>query len=701
MKPRNAHPTFHNFGRWRFDRGTGDLSDGKTTTRLEPQVARLLDYCVTHQDTLISRDDLIADVWDGRVVSDDAINRCVSILRNCLTPDNKNAYIETVVRRGFLCHFPPPDAVDGETRSPRSPGRYLIAGAAVVVALLAVVAVWFSDRPPSHTSVAESGVVPIVAVLPFTHSGLERDSEFFAKGVHDDLLTQLAQLQSIRVISRTSVMEYRNQDRNIREIGRELGADAILEGGVQRIGEKIRINVQLIDAQSDVHLWAENYDRDLTPASIFDVQSEISRSIASALHSNLTAHDNRQLDTLPTENMAAYRAYHEAIDFRNAGTIGEAAYVEALERAVALDPGFIRAWAELAGSLSYMNFSARDPASLQRLEQILERIRSLAPLSSDYLIAQSYFTYYVLRDNDKAHQLISEARYLKPSDPQVLDLMSWIERRRGNFDGVIEAIRQGRLVDPKNSYWMKRLVSALIYAHRYDDAESELSRTSFDDFRLALHTATLDVRRHREPQRLLDTLVQLEKEYGQRVEAQERWETHIAGRDFAGAADILDTQSTQQGFVDEWNSLTIPNYYLAWVITDHFHAAETPAGKAPVALLPTAADPTPGFGELSATSTLAHAISEAVGGNSTETERLVRQWLRDAESDQAVLIRLRHYACRALGLAGSAAPAVECLRAAAEEPSEVMPFIEPYLPYYDAVRDDPRFASFVEEANRG
>ncbi len=135
--------------------------------------------------------------------------------------------------------------------------------------------------------------LPMVAVLPFMSKSLGGDSEFFASGVHDDLLTQLAKLQSIRVISRTSVLEYRNIARNMREIGEELGADAILEGGVRIAENRIRINAQLIDARTDEHLWAETYDRELSMTNIFDVQSEIARAIAVALNATLTVQDGK------------------------------------------------------------------------------------------------------------------------------------------------------------------------------------------------------------------------------------------------------------------------------------------------------------------------------------------------------------------------------------------------------------------------
>lgn len=132
----------------------------------------------------------------------------------------------------------------------------------------------------------------MVAVLPFISDSQIGDSEFFATGVHNDLLTQLAKLQSIRVISATSVMEYRNVGRNIRKIGEELGADVILEGSIQIVPNQIRINTQLIDTRTDEHLWAESYDRELSPVNIFDVQSEIARAISKELNTTLTAEDS-------------------------------------------------------------------------------------------------------------------------------------------------------------------------------------------------------------------------------------------------------------------------------------------------------------------------------------------------------------------------------------------------------------------------
>lgn len=694
------NPTVHAFGRWRFDAGTGDLSDGTTTTRLEPQVARLLDYFLTHQDTLISRDELIAAVWDNRIVSDDAINRCISILRQTLSPDDRNALIETVVRRGFISHFPPALAETApDVQRPRRGNAWLLgvlAGVAALI-LLGVFRMLGDSSPPVPTEPRSS--IPMVAVLPFISAGLAGDSEFFANGMHDDLLTRLAQLESMHVISRTSVYEYRDTHRSIREIGRELGADAILEGGVQRVGDQIRVNVQLIDAHADVHLWAQQYNRELTPANIFDIQAEIARSIASALDSTLTQQDATQLDGLPTQNMAAYRAYHEAMELRDAETIGGPAYIAALERAVTLDPEFVRAWAELAGSLSYINIRRREPESIQRLEDILERLRALAPQSSEYLIAQAYYTYYVLKDYPLAYGLLQQARSLRPSDVHVLELQSWIQRRLGDFDGMIDSRRQARTLDPRNPHWTINLVSGLLIAHRHDEAIAELENSPIEHFRLAVLRSLLRVRDHREPGRLLEDLVALQREYGAEAGPLDLWEAHIAAGDYAGAATLLDAMQAAELPADAWGHPAVPDIDLARIITDRFLDA---GDRLDSRLAEARARLEPKRGEaIQANFQLSMAFVAAVGGDTAETERLVRAWLREASQDLAELSVMRHYACRALGMAAAVAAAIECLQSAFAQPSQAMPFLEPFLPYYDSMRDDPRFVAFLGEIQGG
>ncbi len=702
------------FDRWRFDASTGDLTDGTTTQRLEPQVAKLLAYFLAHQEKLITRDDLLGAVWGERIVSDDAINRCISILRQKLTPDDRNAYIETVVRRGFISHFPPPledPPVAGhppplEDEAPaRQPQRreriWMRVGLfACLVALVLFGALrLLDDSSPAARSVPASST-PVVAVLPFSSAGLKDDGEFFANGVHDDLLTQLAQLESIRVISRTSVSEYRNSERNIREIGRELGAQAILEGNVQRFGDQIRINVQLIDAVSDGHLWAQQFDRELTPTNIFAIQAEIARSVAAALNSTLTGQDMARLNVLPTENMAAYRAYHEAVELREIQVISTPAYIAAMERAVALDPGFVRAWAELAGSLSFLNFRRPDPDSILRLEQILERIRALAPQSSEYLIAQAYYTYYIVEDDDRAYELISRARALRPSDVQVLDLQSWIQRRQGDYDGMLESIRQAQSLDPRSYFWALRLPSNLVYLHRYDEAIEVLENTSLESLGLAALRSTMRVREHREPARMLEELKALEQEFGETVVSLRMWEAHIAARDYEGALALIDGFKEAGRANGAWTFIGLPDVHLAEIITRRLQGGGNSMDSFLAAGARVEAERDAGKLSFTPNYNLAMAMIAAAEGNTEETEHRVRTWLREASQDLAELASQRHYACRTLAMAEAAVTAtLECLRLALGEPSRIMPFIEPFLPYYDSIREHPRFVEFVAEFN--
>lgn len=701
------------FGRWRFHVSTGDLEDGTTTLRLEPQVARLLDYFLIHQQTLISRDTLIGAVWDGRVVSDDAVNRCISILRQKLTPDDRNAYIETVMRRGFISHFPSPiEAVAAPEPDPAqetgpAPGqrryhahfwRFGMLAALAGLLLVGIVILRGAGVPPA------SGTVPVVAVLPFTSVGLSAESDFFARGVHDDLLTQLAQLQSVQVISRTSVSGYGNDGRDIRSIGRELGADAILEGGVQRLGNQIRINVQLIDARADTHLWAAQYDRELTPGNIFSIQTDIARAISAALNATLTRQDMKQLQVLPTQNMAAYRAYHDAIELRKRKPISAPAYLAHLEKAVALDPGFLRAWAELAGALSFANISVRDPAAVKRLEDILERMRAMAPQSSEYLVAQAYYTYYVLKDYERASALIAQARRMRPSDTLVLELQTWIQRRLGDYPGLIGTLREAMSLDPRSEYWVYRLAGNLVVAHRYDEAAAVLDSAPVTTFRQGALASLLRVRQHREPSQLLPELMALQREYNVQAPPAQLWEAHIGARDYRGAMTTLDAmQRDGLNGDDSGDYSSLIDLNLARAITARLQGDDAAIGDL-LAAARARVEENQAAGRYafppSADLALALLTAPDPREGTARIEQRVRSWQRGASKDLAELTNNRHRACRALAMAGAVSATLECLTSALAAPSLVMPFIEPFLPYYDRIRGDTRFARFLTDLER-
>ncbi|HEY5776224.1 MAG TPA: hypothetical protein VIS57_09075, partial [Xanthomonadales bacterium] len=190
-----------------------------------------------------------------------------------------------------------------------------------------------------------------IAVLPFDNRSRNVDDEYFTEGIHDDLLTSLARINSLKVISRTSVSQYKDTEKTIPQIAAELGVATVMEGAVQRSGNTVRINVQLIDANTDEHLWAEIFDREMTAENLFAIQSEISQKIANALEATLSPEETQRLNDFPTQSMEAYNAYlrgRQLLPQRNARGLEQA--LEAFGEAVKLDPDFALAWVGIADS---------------------------------------------------------------------------------------------------------------------------------------------------------------------------------------------------------------------------------------------------------------------------------------------------------------------------------------------------------------
>ncbi len=575
----------------------------------------------------------------------------------------------------------------------------------ILVALVAVVAAFVYsavgnvvEGPVTVRDTAPDGP-PMVAVLPFNAEGLDGDSEFFAVGVHDDLLTQLAQLHSMRVISRTSVLEYKGVEKNIREIGEELGADAILEGGVQMAGNRIRINAQLIDARTDEHLWAETYDRVLTPAEIFDVQTEIAHEISTALKTTLTEEDEIQLALIPTENMAAYRAYHEAMEvLRTQGSYMKDDLRIALEKAVELDPKFTRAWAELAGHLAFQNFwEITRPEYIPRVEEILETIREIAPNSADYLVAQAYYAYYTLKDYDLADEFISAAHEMRPSDMQVLMVKTWIERRQFDIESRAETARLARTLDPRDERWTQMLIFNLMLLHRYDEAKHELESTDLKGYLLDGYRGLLQLREDGDTERWLADIERLHTVYADEADPLYLMDAYIVNGDYAAAEHFLPLLQEDYGrtkgsspHLSERNMAEIVLYWLSGKndlmqqsvarAEEHLDWSRSPDGSFEHGDL---------IGDV--------ALLEAVAGNTELAEQYAHRGLREMEEDAAIFVGFRHWGCRIFAIAGATQSAIECLRDIFTRPSAAMRFVEPLMPHYDEMRDDPAFVVLLAE----
>ena len=328
----------------------------------------------------------------------------------------------------------------------------------------------FSNPAATDTPAAEKGSDPFyepfsdpfsavtpnrksIAVLPFSTRSKVEDDQFFSDGMHDDLLTQLAKIGELKVISRTSVMEYRDTTKNLREIAAELGVTNILEGAIQRSGNQVRINVQLIDAQTDEHLWAEIYDRELTAENLFAIQTEIAKAIAAALHATLSPEEQQRIEqTALTQNLEALQAY------RRGRLLVEDGDDESLKRAqqetelaLQLDPNFAAAWALLARVHMGMVWNGdSSDAPLKAARQAIEKGRAISPDLPELNIAEGYYYYWGSRDYAKAIRVLEPVLLAYPNNAEVLKVLSFIYRRQGRFDESLQQLHRAFELEPRS-----------------------------------------------------------------------------------------------------------------------------------------------------------------------------------------------------------------------------------------------------------
>ncbi len=296
-----------------------------------------------------------------------------------------------------------------------------------------------------------------IAVLPFANRSNRDDDLFFTDGIHDDLLTQLAKINGLKVISRTSVMRYRNTDKSIPQIANELGVATVLEGGVQRAGKRIRINAQLIDVATDQHLWAETFDREMTIDNLFDIQTEITRQIVTAVRGQLTTEEQQAFAGAPTQSLEAYEAYLRARDL----LIGSGYHMDKYkaaqpyaEQAVTLDPEFALAHlllAEIHGHAVWMGYDI-SPQRQQAARTALNKAADvLSPESPELLAAQSEYLYRFEQDYPASQIALLKAHAAMPGDASILVKLGTTQRRLGLWEESMESLLQAADLDPANA----------------------------------------------------------------------------------------------------------------------------------------------------------------------------------------------------------------------------------------------------------
>lgn len=353
---------------------------------------------------------------------------------------------------------------------PKRRNVYLLA----TIGLLIAAVVGFFLLPRAWGEKVEKSI----AVLPFDNFSEDKENEHFADGIQDDVLTNLAKVRDLKVISRTSVMPYRGKAHNIREIGKALDVATVLEGSVRRVGNRVRVNVQLINAVNDAHLWAQIYDRELT--DVFIIQSDLAREIASALRAKLSPSEEERLNRHATENSEAYLLYLQAHDIftrpdRRHEDLARAEHL--YEAAIQKDPSYALAYARLSHLESWI-FYANEPTEARRdkARAAANEALRLEPDLPEAHLALGYLHYYIERDYERALAELALARKGLPNDAGVSRAMAAIQRRQGQWEKSIANFTKAVSLDPKDPVLVENLAMTYAAIRKYVPAMEYINR---------------------------------------------------------------------------------------------------------------------------------------------------------------------------------------------------------------------------------
>jgi TolB-like protein/DNA-binding winged helix-turn-helix (wHTH) protein/Tfp pilus assembly protein PilF len=491
------------------DLASGELRKGGALVKLQSQPFGLLALLASRPGEVVSREEIRQALWgDSTFVDfDRSINFCVNQIREALGDDSQSPrYIETLPRKGYRIIAPVTAAV-GESRKsagtraggPRTVWlrRWLLGAAAVVVLLAIVVAVYVRVSNQRMAKPIES-----LAVLPLENLSHDLEQDYFAEGMTDELITDLAKISALRVISRTSVMQYKGTKKPVPQIARELNVDAVLEGTVTRDENRVRITAQLIRAEPEKHLWAETYESGLS--GVLTVQDAVAKAVAQAIQIKLTPRERSVLSTPREVDPAANEAYLKGLYlWHHVGEENLKKSREYFEQAIQKDPNYALAWAGLADSYSYLAMwgvlSHKDafPRAKAAAEKALELDNSLTgPLVTLALVKMNYEW-----DWTGAEQLLKQAIELSPNFGEAHHVYATYLAEVGRTQEAVAEARRASEIEPLSLEFGANVVWKLYLARRYSEAELESSKlNAWSGFRgaYALASVYLETGRRRE-----------------------------------------------------------------------------------------------------------------------------------------------------------------------------------------------------------
>jgi TolB-like protein/Tfp pilus assembly protein PilF len=351
----------------------------------------------------------------------------------------------------------------------------------IIAVLLLVIGVLIYQRlHPTVPSIPSDVPEKSIAVLPFENRSEDKANAYFADGIQDEILTRLSKIADLKVISRTSTQHYKSAPENLPEIGRQLGVAHILEGSVQKSGDAVRVNVQLIKAATDSDLWADTFDRKLT--DIFSVESEVAKAIADQLRAKLTGREEQVIAAKPTDNVEAYDAYLRGLAYSlKAGNLppnllGAQKY---LREAVRLDPKFALGWALLSDvdSRGYLTLSLQPTVALrEEARQGADTALTLQPSLGEAVLAKGNYHYACLKDYYTAVRYFEQARQLLPNNSRIPESLAYVARRRGQWDQSESHFNEAERLDPRNVSLLGQHALSYIYLRRFPEALRKLDQ---------------------------------------------------------------------------------------------------------------------------------------------------------------------------------------------------------------------------------